>query len=78
MVLWRSLLAIIIPKLLFTGFTFGQPFLLQATVKRMEQGKISPSIIGGLISAMFIIFAGRAVCPKLIHLPAVRFINIIP
>lgn len=70
-VLWPTLLATIIPKLLFTGFTFGQPFLLQVTVQRMGDGKISPSIVGGLISAMFIIFAGRAVRFSRIRLSAV-------
>ena len=68
------LLAIILPRLCFIGFTFCQPFLISATLAWVESDDRSDDTSQGygLIGAWFIVFVGLAVgshCSQLLVHP---------
>jgi ATP-binding cassette subfamily C (CFTR/MRP) protein 1 len=58
------LLAVVFPRLCFVGFTFAQPFLIEATLDWSERPRDSPDKDQGygLIGAAFLIYVGIAVC----------------
>lgn len=59
----------IIPRLLFTGFTFAQPFLINSVVNFVgepEENQTS-DVAGSLIGATILVYVGMAVCNGLYH-----------
>ncbi|KAI1878317.1 uncharacterized protein JN550_000499 [Neoarthrinium moseri] len=55
------LVAIVVPRLCFTAFTFAQPFLLHTIVRAVGQKELSREVIGGLIGATGLVYFGLAV-----------------
>jgi len=55
------LVAIVVPRLCFMGFTFAQPFLLHTIVRAVSQQGLSSDITGGLIGATALVYFGLAV-----------------
>lgn len=60
------LVAIVVPRLCFTAFTFAQPFLLHTIVTAVGQQELSRDVIGGLIGATGLLYFGLAVSLKMI------------
>lgn len=54
--------AVIIPRLLYTTFSFSQPLLLQRVVRLIGEKSPSTSVRNGLIGATVLIYLGLAVC----------------
>lgn len=59
----------IIPRLLFTGFTFAQPFLINSVVNFVgePEEKQTTEIAGSLIGATILVYIGIAVCNAMYH-----------
>jgi hypothetical protein len=55
------LVAIVVPRLCFTAFTFAQPFLLHTIVAAVGQQELSRDVIGSLIGATALVYFGLAV-----------------
>jgi ATP-binding cassette subfamily C (CFTR/MRP) protein 1 len=54
-------LSVVIPRLLFVGFTFAQPFLLNTIVDAVGASQLTDSTAGGLIGATVLIYLGIGV-----------------
>ncbi|PYH40847.1 putative ABC multidrug transporter [Aspergillus saccharolyticus JOP 1030-1] len=67
------LLAAVIPRLLLTGFTFCQPFLVNATVTWVGDEKAALDSGKGLIGAFAIVYTGIAVFTALSGYQTFRF-----
>lgn len=59
--LWWPFLAVIIPRLMYSGFTFSQTFLLKRILKCISDENPTTYEKLGLLAATAIIFFGRAV-----------------
>lgn len=59
--LWWPFLAVVIPRLLYSGFTFSQPFLMQQVVKCIEKEDAEEYERISLLVASGIVFVGRAI-----------------
>ena len=59
----------IIPRLLFTGFTFAQPFLINSVVNFVgePEERQKGEIAGSLIGATILVYIGIAVCNATYH-----------
>lgn len=55
---------VLLPRLIFVGLTFSQPFLLFQVVAAVHQGA-DQNTMHGLIGATALIFGGKAVCSDL-------------
>lgn len=67
------LVAIVVPRLCFTAFTFAQPFLLHTVVTAVGQQELSRDTIGGLIGATGLVYFGLAVSLNMAPLQVVLF-----
>lgn len=70
--LLRPFLAVVVPRLLYTAFTFSQPLLLRRIVGFLGEDDPSTNVRNGLIGATVLIYFGLAVrsCPTGYHPPA--------
>lgn len=59
--LLRPFLAVIVPRLLYTAFTFSQPLLLRRIVGFLGENDPSTNVRNGLIGATVLIYFGLAV-----------------
>lgn len=58
----RPFLAVFIPRILYTAFTFSQPLLLQRIVRFVGEKDPPTTVRNGLIGATVLIYFGIAVC----------------
>lgn len=59
---WRSHVAVILPRLFLSAFSFAQPFMLEATVRTLGNSGASTSERYWLVLASALIYGGIAVC----------------
>lgn len=58
------LFSTVLPRLCQTAFTFSQPFMINTTVKYMDQFDANPNYGKGLIGAWALVYLGIAVCSE--------------
>lgn len=57
-----AIIAIALPRLCVTGFTFAQPFLMNSVIASVDGPEPSGEVKGGLVAAAFLTFGGASMC----------------
>jgi hypothetical protein len=75
----REILTCIPPRLIFGGFTFCQPFLIQTAIKLSEQRSSPPTKSYGkaLVGAFVLVYLGMAVSPTENQCQKIELFNVV-
>ncbi|KAJ5939096.1 ABC transporter [Penicillium verhagenii] len=70
-----SFLSPIIPRLFITGFTFAQPFLINATLDFIDQKQRDVNYAKGLVGAWALVYLGLAASNSIYQYQSFRFVT---